>query len=103
MARTPIVFRCLLPLMLTLAMTMDAHAAPPTSGAVHGDGVIPPATELPQMLPIEDALRIFRTRGLDLLIADAATRNAEGAVKIAGAMYNLESAAVDFLPSIPSP
>jgi carbonic anhydrase len=27
----------------------------------------------------------------------------QGAVKIAGAMYNLESAAVDFLPSIPSP
>jgi cobalt-zinc-cadmium efflux system outer membrane protein len=81
-----------MPLMLTLAMTTDADADQgpplPPAGAVNGDGVIPPATELPQMLPIEDALRIFRTRGLDLLIADATTRNAEGAVKIAGAVPN---------------
>jgi carbonic anhydrase len=34
------------------------------------------------------------------VIAELETK---GAVKIAGAMYNLESAAVDFLPSIPSP
>jgi carbonic anhydrase len=34
------------------------------------------------------------------VIAELETK---GAVKIAGAMYDLESAAVDFLPSIPSP
>lgn len=50
--------------------------------------VIPPAPELPQTLSLEDALRVFRRRGLDLLIADAATRNAEGAVKVAGAVPN---------------
>ena len=50
--------------------------------------VIPPAPELPQVLSLDDAIRVFRKRGLDLLIADAATRNAEGAVKIAGAVPN---------------
>jgi cobalt-zinc-cadmium efflux system outer membrane protein len=50
--------------------------------------VVPPPTELPQTLSLDEALRIFRKRGLDLLIADAATRSAEGAVKIAGAVPN---------------
>lgn len=50
--------------------------------------VVPPPTELPSPLSLDEALRIFRKRGLDLLIADAATRNAEGAVKIAGAVPN---------------
>ncbi|AKU96429.1 Heavy metal RND efflux outer membrane protein, CzcC family [Labilithrix luteola] len=50
--------------------------------------VVPPATELPHTLTLEDALGIFRRRGLDLLIADANTRGAEGAVKIAGAVAN---------------
>ncbi len=50
--------------------------------------VIPPAPNLPQMLTLGDALRIFRARGLDLLIAEAAVRNAEGGVTIAGAIQN---------------
>ncbi len=58
------------------------------AGDARADSVIPPATELPQVLSLEDALQIFRKRGLDLLIADAATRNAEGAVRIAGATPN---------------
>jgi cobalt-zinc-cadmium efflux system outer membrane protein len=40
------------------------------------------------MLTLDEALRIFRTRGLELLIAEAAVRSAEGAVKIAGAVPN---------------
>jgi cobalt-zinc-cadmium efflux system outer membrane protein len=52
------------------------------------EGVVPPATELPQMLALDEALRIFRARGLDLLIAEAAMRSAEGAVKVAGAVPN---------------
>jgi outer membrane protein, heavy metal efflux system len=52
------------------------------------DGVVPVATELPATLTIEEALRIFHARGLDLLIAEAAVRNAEGQVKIAGAVPN---------------
>ncbi len=58
------------------------------AGVAHADGVVPVATELPQSLSIDDALRIFRARGLDLLMAEAATRSAEGAVKIAGAVPN---------------
>jgi cobalt-zinc-cadmium efflux system outer membrane protein len=50
--------------------------------------VVPVATELPAMLSFDDALRIFHARGLDLLIADAATRTAEGVVVTAGAVPN---------------
>jgi cobalt-zinc-cadmium efflux system outer membrane protein len=52
------------------------------------ESAVPPATEVPQLLTLDEALGIFRKRGLDLLIAEAATRNAEGAVKIAGAIPN---------------
>jgi carbonic anhydrase len=41
--------------------------------------------------------------GIHSRSAVIAELESKGAVKIAGAMYNLESAAVDFLPSIPSP
>jgi cobalt-zinc-cadmium efflux system outer membrane protein len=50
--------------------------------------IVPAATELPQTLSLEEALRIFRQRGLELLIAEANVRSAEGAVKIAGAVPN---------------
>jgi cobalt-zinc-cadmium efflux system outer membrane protein len=50
--------------------------------------VVPPAVELPQVLTLEDALRTFRSRGLDLLIAEAAVRSAESTTRIAGAMPN---------------
>src|SRR5579859_4539733 len=50
--------------------------------------VVPSATELPQVLSFDDALRTFRRKGLDLLIAEAATRSAEGSVKSAGAIPN---------------
>jgi cobalt-zinc-cadmium efflux system outer membrane protein len=50
--------------------------------------VVPAPQELPDVLTLTEALRLFRTRGLDLLIADAAMRSAEGAVKIANAIPN---------------
>ncbi len=50
--------------------------------------VIPPAAELPASLTLEDALRVFRAHGLDLLIAEAGVRNAEGGVQVAGAVQN---------------
>jgi len=50
--------------------------------------VLPPATELPQTLNLDEALRIFRARGLDLLIAEATVRTAEGGVTAAGAVQN---------------
>jgi cobalt-zinc-cadmium efflux system outer membrane protein len=49
---------------------------------------VPEPVELPQKLSLDDALRLFRTRGLDLLIADAAVRTAEGQIKTAGAVPN---------------
>jgi cobalt-zinc-cadmium efflux system outer membrane protein len=57
------------------------------SGQARGD-VIPAPTELPAQLSLDAALEIFHTRGLDLLIAEANTLNAEGAVLIAGAVPN---------------
>jgi cobalt-zinc-cadmium efflux system outer membrane protein len=50
--------------------------------------VVPPATDLPKMLALDEALRIFRTRGLDLLIAEANTRSAEGDVTLSAAVPN---------------
>jgi cobalt-zinc-cadmium efflux system outer membrane protein len=55
---------------------------------VRADGVVPPPTDLPDTLTLGEALRIFRSRGLDLLIAQAAVKNAEGQVGIAGAVPN---------------
>ena len=52
------------------------------------DGTVPPAIELPQTLSMADALRLFRSQGLDVLIAEAAVRSAEGDVKVAGAVPN---------------
>ncbi len=43
---------------------------------------------LPDTVTLDVALKIFRERGLDLLIADAAVNSAEGDEKIAGAVPN---------------
>src|SRR4051812_46455357 len=43
---------------------------------------------LPDAVTLGDALKIFRQRGLDLLIADAAVMGAEGELKSAGAVPN---------------
>jgi len=56
--------------------------------AVARADVTPPPTELPAVLTLDDALKVFRARGLDLLIAEANVRAAEGSVKIAGAIPN---------------
>jgi cobalt-zinc-cadmium efflux system outer membrane protein len=58
------------------------------SRPARADEVVPVATNLPATLSFDDAVRIFRQRGLDLLIADANTRSAEGGVRIAGAVAN---------------
>jgi cobalt-zinc-cadmium efflux system outer membrane protein len=42
----------------------------------------------PEMLTLDDAVRIFRQRGLELLIADAQVVNAEGDLRVAGAVPN---------------
>lgn len=73
-----------LPLLAFLVVVQQSAMG----GVVRAQGPVPPSTELPQSLTLDDALHIFRTRGLELLIAEAAVRNAEGAVKIAGAVPN---------------
>jgi outer membrane protein, heavy metal efflux system len=64
-----------------LACLLVAHDA-------RAEGQVPPTTELPAVLSLADAIRIFRARGLDLLIAEAAVRSAEGDVDVAGAVPN---------------
>jgi cobalt-zinc-cadmium efflux system outer membrane protein len=59
-----------------------------TVQVARAEGVTPAAPDLPEILSLDEALRIFRARGLDLLIADAAVRNAEGVVQSAGAIAN---------------
>jgi outer membrane protein, heavy metal efflux system len=64
--------------LLTLALGAPAYADIP----------VPTVAQLPQRLTLEDALRLFRTQGLDVLIAEANTENAEGQVLINGAVPN---------------
>ena len=53
---------------------------------------VPPAIQAPQppsipaRLSLEEALRIFRSRGLDLLLAEAAVAQAQGDLRVAGAL-----------------
>ena len=49
---------------------------------------VPAEPRLPARLGLDEALRIFRERGLDLLIAEAAVQGAEGDVRAAGAVPN---------------
>jgi cobalt-zinc-cadmium efflux system outer membrane protein len=51
-------------------------------------GQEPASTLLPPKLGIDDALRIFRQRGLDLLLAEAAVMSAEGDLRAARQIYN---------------
>jgi len=62
--------------VLLLWQARQVHAAPPFP------------VELPAQLSLEQALDLFRTRGLDLLIADAAVFGAQGELRAAGAIPN---------------
>ncbi len=53
-----------------------------------GAEAVPAAVDLPSSLGLEEALRIWRVHGLDVLLADAAVKTSEGAVTIAGAIQN---------------
>jgi cobalt-zinc-cadmium efflux system outer membrane protein len=71
-------------LVAALALALALSVAPRSARA----DVVPPPTDLPSMLTMDEALRIFRARGLDLLMAEAAVYSAEGDVRIAGAIAN---------------
>jgi cobalt-zinc-cadmium efflux system outer membrane protein len=49
---------------------------------------VPQPVELPQQLSLDQSIQILKTRSLDLLIAEAAVKNAEGDVDVAGAVPN---------------
>jgi cobalt-zinc-cadmium efflux system outer membrane protein len=68
---------------LVLSLLMSASAA-----RADEIDVVPAPPELGPVLTLDEAMRVFKRRGLDLLIADAVVKNAEGAVKIAGAVPN---------------
>jgi cobalt-zinc-cadmium efflux system outer membrane protein len=57
-------------------------------GVARAQVALPESTELPNPLSFDEAQRIFHERGLELLIAEAAVRTAEGAVRVAGAVPN---------------
>jgi len=68
-----------------------AGAAGPRAFAANDSGPgdeTPPGVALPARLTLDDALRLLREHGLDLLIADAAIASAEGDVTVAGAIQN---------------
>ena len=48
----------------------------------------PATTDIPRHLTLDDALQIFRERGFDLLLADAATAGAKGDLRLAQAFPN---------------
>ena len=74
----------------TIASTPGPFGAPTNDsrGEPEKDGITPAGSSLPANLSLEDAMRIFRSKGLDLLIADANIRGAEGAERAAGAVLN---------------
>ena len=72
--------------LLLVAISCAASASAATARA---EGV-PQPVELPAKLSLDEAVQLLRTRSLDILIAEAAVKNAEGDVKVAGAVPNPE-------------
>jgi cobalt-zinc-cadmium efflux system outer membrane protein len=52
------------------------------------DGVIPQPVELPPQLGLDQAIQILKSKSLDVLIAEAAVKSAEGDLHAAGAVPN---------------
>jgi cobalt-zinc-cadmium efflux system outer membrane protein len=71
----------LLVLVLAPPRAARAQAAPPSA-------VVPRPFELPEVVTLDEALRLLRTKGLDLLIANAQIVSAEGDILVAGAIAN---------------
>src|SRR5208337_4357272 len=65
----------------THATLTDSDVSAPAAG--EGGPELPLPADLPQLLTLADAIRIFRARGFGLLIADAAVVNAQGAERAA--------------------
>ena len=63
-------------------------AALAVSAEAPAQSVVPQAIDVPATLSLDEALRIFHSRGLDLLVAEAAVKNIEGQVGVAEAVPN---------------
>jgi cobalt-zinc-cadmium efflux system outer membrane protein len=61
-------------------------ATPPQQ--TEGGPALPPPADLPEMLRLEDALRVFRARGFGILLAEASVVNAEGVERAASYVPN---------------
>ena len=75
------------PRVARTSITLAFLAAVLVAGRADAEGV-PQPVELPQQLSLDQSIQILRTRSLDLLIAEAAVRSAEGDVSSAGAVPN---------------
>jgi cobalt-zinc-cadmium efflux system outer membrane protein len=60
---------------------LEASPAPTQAG-------VPPDVVIPSPLSLDEALRLLRTRGLDMLVAEASVRTAEGNLQSAAALAN---------------
>lgn len=76
--RRPLTKLTLLLLCALALRTASAAEVPP----------LPPTLDIPAVLSLDDALRLFQAHGLDLLIADATVESARADVKVAGAVTN---------------
>jgi cobalt-zinc-cadmium efflux system outer membrane protein len=65
---------------------VDADTTPPK--ASEGGPELPPPEDLPQLLRLEDALKVFRARGFGILLAEAAVVSAEGVERAASYVAN---------------
>ncbi len=63
------------PLVARTAIALAFLAVNLVAGRADAEGV-PQAVELPQQLSLDQSIQILKTRSLDLLIAEAAVKNA---------------------------
>lgn len=73
---------------MTAAVAVLVALASFSAGRRASADAVPEGVDLPAFLGLEDALRIWRAHGLDVLIAEAAVKTSEGAVLVAGAIQN---------------
>jgi outer membrane protein, heavy metal efflux system len=78
-----------LPRAARTAIALAFLVAPLFPGRADADGVVPQAVEIPQQLTLDQSIQILRTRSLDVLIAEATVRSAEGDETAAAAVPNL--------------
>lgn len=72
---------------ITVCFVAAAMASPAWTGQAFAQ-VVPQHVELPAQLSLDQSIQILRTHSIDVLIAEASVRSAEGDVGIAGAVPN---------------